>query len=33
MSFDQLLADELGDPGRYLKVEAKISGLAPESES
>jgi transcriptional regulator with XRE-family HTH domain len=33
MSFDQLLGDELGDPVRYLKVEAKISGLAPESET
>lgn len=33
MPFDQLLADELAEPERYLKVEAKISGTALGSQT
>jgi transcriptional regulator with XRE-family HTH domain len=33
MPFEQLLADELNNPERYLKVEEKIEGAAAGSES
>ncbi len=33
MAFDQLLVDELSNPDRYLKVEAKIPRSAPRSET